>query len=1296
MAYEVSVIRDKKWRRFKVDQVLFGMSFKKEGARDDDVHLLIHSYEAVAEAVHAMVNFLRRRYQRHPQATVRLSIMATGIDAINAKRVPLKFRGAADSVLNWLYIVLQSKKETPLDEHFRVHAVIENIPPLAAGASSSSEGEPFDPPSDPGMRSLKRFLLFPPDFSGELEDACLLTSLFLGMRYNAELRAAHAAGKRSLRNPLTAEWKTFQHLGERTGGARAARAREALREGVLQFCRELDFSPGDFRMADLESLRSVVDRIGINVNVFGAEAGYQVVFKHPLTHDAEKETVSIFLIEHPSTGKLHAGLIKQERKFLSGHRFCVCHFCSRAFETRYFPVHKCSRRENCPSCLFILARPEDYLDLEVARMRCLSRTSPRVDISCPDCQCRCLTEECFRNHKPICRQRSKCDECGIVYKRRKERPHRCGDTFCRVCFVYYDRFGAQPHVCTLRPPRAQSRYLRLVLWDTETIQGRDGEHVPNAVGVSYETRPGWFSEVCYFDRDMEHPSHGEVTEDAFFFKYWPDRMDEKMESRFFKPRPAPRPSDLFMPAALPREEARSSCKRRREGFFDSECSEEDEAEEEEEEEEEGDLDPVLINERLQAEGEEGEDFEDFEGSAINAFIVGHVNERFFGSAFLSHNGAKFDSILLLRALLKKNFRVKTVFDGNKLLLLEVAALKIFFMDSYRYLKMPLSEFSKRFPGMRCCEEKGIFPYSFNSKDNYGYEGPVPPRSFFIDRFTSSKKEEKVDAYLAGEEGEIWNFRRRMHEYLLQDVQILRGGAVSLLKEFFELQEGFGQGRTAEVPFHAFSRPFFTSSSLVHALWRTYGMPEDQIFLVENQRNQRKTSSLELEYLSFLNRGRSPSRQIRTAFNHPRGQKRVGNYSLDGFDPTCNAAIEFMGCAVHGHSLERKDCPLSGGMGPLSLNPYKKNLLTAQRDWKRKREFLEAEGMTVRCVWECEYLRMKETDPELRVFLEDLYEARPRERLALRDALRGGRTEAFCLLFDAFDEPDREMFYMDLNSLYPFVAINNEFPVGRPETFLGSNLETIELGEEGFVDSSTGERIRGTVQADLHPPDSVFIPVLPVHSDGKLVFGLCGECIRKRQKSFCAHDEKERIIRGTWTTVEVEVAARNGYRVHKIHEIVGYRKALPVFRDFYTRLATIKIESEGYEGDPNSLSLEEKEEQVRKINALMPGLNLKTENVRYNYPRRQFAKGESAVRKIFEFFFSTPSFFRGEQLRSGKTQPVGREEVRQVREQLAGTERLKVRGRHPAPRRHSHHRKSGRGGLLPEGGPVRGIPSQHPR
>ncbi len=83
-------------------------------------------------------------------------------------------------------------------------------------------------------------------------------------------------------------------------------------------------------------------------------------------------------------------------------------------------------------------------------------------------------------------------------------------------------------------------------------------------------------------------------------------------------------------------------------------------------------------------------------------------------------------------------------------------------------------------------------------------------------------------------------------------------------------------------------------------------------------------------------------------------------------------------------------------------------------------------MQVLFIWECEYDKLRETDEELKSFLEDHYYGgegdRPRERLAVRGALKGGRTEAFALLFLVENDPSQIILYLDNTSLYPWVAI----------------------------------------------------------------------------------------------------------------------------------------------------------------------------------------------------------------------------------------------------------------------------------
>lgn len=201
-------------------------------------------------------------------------------------------------------------------------------------------------------------------------------------------------------------------------------------------------------------------------------------------------------------------------------------------------------------------------------------------------------------------------------------------------------------------------------------------------------------------------------------------------------------------------------------------------------------------------------------------------------------------------------------------------------------------------------------------------------------------------------------------------------------------------------------------SYVHALWRHYSMPEDALYLTSNMRNARKTSRGEMQWLLYLSRHRS----IRSQYTHPEGQKTVGPYALDGYEVTpCGrrVAYEFLGCLFHGHCVIEPDCPLSRHLRAHHPSVFGQSMSQVYRQWLEKRDCLRRQGIQVECMWECQFLRQRETDPELDAFVRGL--DRPPERLTMRDGLRGGRTEAFHLLFSESpaEAETRQLLYIDV-------------------------------------------------------------------------------------------------------------------------------------------------------------------------------------------------------------------------------------------------------------------------------------------
>ena len=88
----------------------------------------------------------------------------------------------------------------------------------------------------------------------------------------------------------------------------------------------------------------------------------------------------------------------------------------------------------------------------------------------------------------------------------------------------------------------------------------------------------------------------------------------------------------------------------------------------------------------------------------------------------------------------------------------------------------------------------------------------------------------------------------------------------------------------------------------------------------------------------------------------------------------------------------------------------------------------------------------------------------------RDAFYGGRTEAFTLL-----QKDHDITYVDVTSLYPYINKTGKIPIGHPEIIT-----------EGFTDT---QQYEGLIKCKILPPRGLYIPVLPVKMNNKLLFTL---------------------------------------------------------------------------------------------------------------------------------------------------------------------------------------------------------------
>ena len=129
---------------------------------------------------------------------------------------------------------------------------------------------------------------------------------------------------------------------------------------------------------------------------------------------------------------------------------------------------------------------------------------------------------------------------------------------------------------------------------------------------------------------------------------------------------------------------------------------------------------------------------------------------------------------------------------------------------------------------------------------------------------------------------------------------------------------------------------------------------------------------------------------------------------------------------------------------------------------------------------------------------------------LRESYCGGRTEVFKI------ELNSKAFHYDVNSLYPSVMINGNFPVGKPKYYDDENIAKYYF--EKWLKDKKGI---GFLSCDVYIPKQ-HIPPLPVKME-KLAF-------------VCGH------VYGVWNFEELEYAVKEcGCKITKFKEVVFFNK-----------------------------------------------------------------------------------------------------------------------------------------------------------
>ena len=553
--------------------------------------------------------------------------------------------------------------------------------------------------------------------------------------------------------------------------------------------------------------------------------------------------------------------------------------------------------------------------------------------------------------------------------------------------------------------------------------------------------------------------------------------------------------------------------------------------------------------------------QDFNGkeyihNSIEEFCKGLLNDKFKGYSFIAHNSKGYDCHFVLKWLIDQGIKPYCIYNGAKIMFMEIPKLSIRFIDSLNFLQMPLKSFPETF-GMNELK-KGYFPHYFNKECNKNYVGTMPSKKHY--GYNQMKPDERSKFLKWYEERVIENyvfdFKIEIREYCRSDVDILRRGIVKLREDFIQL-ENINPLR------------YITIASVCMTIYQSNYIPKKTIAIVpEYADNFSKTSIMWLNYVSN-------GVNIKHALNG--GEKKLTiddkTYKVDGFCEETNTVYEFYSCFWHAYPKCYK---------PNIINTKnQKDMGTLNDLTVEKSDTIKNAGYNHVSTYKCQLTKNKEFQTFAKNFTQEIVKP-----LNPRDAFYSGRTNAIKLLYD-FKENECGR-YVDFCSLYPTVQYYQKYPIGHPTKIFNPEKSWYEL-----------------IKCKVVPPRKLYHPVLPqrikVDSYEKLVFPLCKTCAETRNQYECKHTDAERSFIGTWTTDEVSKAIDKGYKVLRTYEVWYFNRSTDaLFKGYIRRFMKIKLESSNYD-------FKMKEEEVNVKARIKDSLDIDIEKFEFNAGLRSIAK-----------------------------------------------------------------------------------------
>ena len=193
-----------------------------------------------------------------------------------------------------------------------------------------------------------------------------------------------------------------------------------------------------------------------------------------------------------------------------------------------------------------------------------------------------------------------------------------------------------------------------------------------------------------------------------------------------------------------------------------------------------------------------------------------VIQKHKGYTFIAHNAKAYDLQFVLKYYVEHQIKPYCIFNGTKIMMMEIAQFKIRFIDSINFVQSALSLFPKTFGFIDL--KKGFFRHYFNKTCNRHYISPIPSKkNFGPDQMSKQKRKEFLEWYEKNKDM-TFNFQKELKEYCRSDVDILRRSMLKFREDFISME-------------NIDPLQYIKIASVCNTIYRSNYMPAGSIYVV---------------------------------------------------------------------------------------------------------------------------------------------------------------------------------------------------------------------------------------------------------------------------------------------------------------------------------------------------------------------------------------------------------------------------------------------------------------------------------